>query len=202
MRTYLFKLDESTEEVKFMKANICMHISLGFTVMEKVIVEDSFDYNNIVKKYLSITRRNYTSKSSVKNILDNIKHENKVLNIKDLMGITLVCTRVKDDDKVNHYIIIYGTELKWSDDIFDLSFSIIRDMENDSFSYKQIFDKGKRYKSIINILKGNNRLYVEITYENNMYQYQVIKILGNKQYLYEFDIFELENKKFAGVAQW
>ena len=202
MRTYLFKLDESTEEVKFMKANICMHISLGFTVMEKVIVEDSIDYNNIVKKYLSITRRNYTSKSSVKNILDNIKHENKVLNIKDLMGITLVCTRVKDDDKVNHYIIIYGTELKWSDDIFDLSFSIIRDMENDSFSYKQIFDKGKRYKSIINILKGNNRLYVEITYENNMYQYQVIKILGNKQYLYEFDIFELENKKFAGVAQW
>lgn len=190
MRAYLFKVDDKTEDCKFMKASMCVHMSLGYAVMEQYILEDSFDYKEVVRKNLSITRRNYRNNKSLEEVLKSVKQKNKVANIKDLSGVTLVCTRIKDKKEVNQYIIICCTEFKWSKNMSALGFNLIKQVKGNSFSFKQYIDKGNLEKAEIKLKKGKNSLEIEIEREDNQYKYQVIKDINGRKRLYEFTIFD------------
>lgn len=196
MRAYLFKIDNTTGDCNFMKASICMHISLSYSIMEQYILEDSFDYKEVIRKNLAVTRRNYTSNKSLRDLLKRIRQRNLVANIKELNGIALICTRIKDGKSTNQYLIICCEEFKWSKDMFDLGFDLVKNIKKDSFSFKQYLCRKELIKGVVTINKGDNTLNIVIDRVDNYYTYQVIKVYSNKQYLYEFDIFDkIDSKK-------
>lgn len=197
MRAYLFKIDNTTGYCNFMKANMCMHVSLGYSIMEQYILEDSFDYREVVRKNLAITKRNYTSNKKLNDLVKRIRQKNLVANIKGLSGIALICTRIRNNKNTNQYLILCCEDFKWSKDMFDLGFDLIKNIEKDRFSFKQYVCEKDLIKGVININKGENSLHIEISKTNNHYTYQIIKTLKNRQYLYEFSIFDkLEDKVY------